>query len=207
MGRVLAARCALAAADDSERLGLTGFFHQAWQLQETDAEQSFAIFTRGRDEARRLNESWWVLFFEHWRLNAMVCYVGDFARALPLGLELMVRFHAPDGQASEWRIWVLMHVFTIYSNIDPLGYQDEIERSLASLDAQIARGSNSERLYLAACSVDYLSSTERWGEAYDVALRSLAMVEQLREPHTRVWHGAWAHYRLCRICLCARANG
>lgn len=185
---------------DSERLRLTDLFHEAWRLQETDPEQSFAIFTRGRDEARRLQEPWWVLFFEHWRLNAITCYIADFARALPLAVELMVVFNASDGRSHEFRMWVLMHCLNIHASIDPRGYRDEIARGFAYLDGQIARGPASERIYLEICSVDHLISTERWGEAYEAALRLLALVDRSPEPHLRVWNGSWALYQICRIC-------
>ena len=188
------------ATGDTERMGLIDLYREGWQLQETHAEQSFALFTRGRNEARRLNEPWWVLFFEHWRLNAITCFAGDYVRALPLALELMVRFNAPDGQSHEFRNWILMHVLAVYTSIDPHGYRDEIERSFAYLDRQIARGPTNERVYLEILWVDYRSSTERWDTAYEVALRLLALVDQSQDHDLRVWHGTWTLFKLCRVC-------
>lgn len=185
---------------DAERLALPGLLHEGFRNQETDPELSFALFTRGRDEAQRLNEPWWVLFFENWRLTALTCYVMDFSRALSLAVQLMVRFNAPDGQAHPDRHTVLDNVLYTYINIDPLGYRDEIERGFAYLDGQIEQEPTSGRFVLNHRRMSYLGTTERWEEAYDLALRSLALVDQAREAHVRTWHGSWALFELCRIC-------
>ena len=118
------------ATGDSERLALTDVYQEAWQLQETDTEQSLALFTRGRNEARRLNEPWWVLFFENLRLETLVGYIEDFARALPLVVELMVQFNAPGGRTHEFRHWVLRNILHTYISIDAFGYRSEIEQRL-----------------------------------------------------------------------------
>ncbi len=187
-------------ARDSERLALADIFRAAGDSKETDTERSFALFTRGRDEARRLNEPWWVLFFENWRLNSLASDAEDFARALPLAVELMVRFNAADGRAHECRESVLENVLYTYTSIDPLGYREEIERSIAYLDGEIARGPNSARLVLYGRWMYYLSATERWEDAYDIALRSLGLGDQSRDSGLRTWFGAWALFELCRIC-------
>ena len=51
-------------AGDRERLELPRLYHEGWACHETDPERSVALCTRGRDEARRLSEPWWELFFE-----------------------------------------------------------------------------------------------------------------------------------------------
>jgi hypothetical protein len=185
---------------DSERLALTALYHQGFGCQENDPESSFTLFTRGRDEAIRLNEPWWVLFFEDWRLTAISSYVMDFARAQPLAMELLVRLNSEQGCAGHQRHSILINVLYTYINVDPIGYRDQIERGFEHLDGQILAGPVSERFVLNHRWISYLSASERWGEAHDLAIRSLALVQEAREAHTRVWHGAWALSLLCRIC-------
>ena len=46
----------------------------------------------------------------------------------------------------------------------------------------------------------YLSETDRWVEAYDLAMRSVALADQSGDANLQNWHGSWALYELCRIC-------
>ena len=135
-------------AGDTERLRLPELYHQAFRLQETDPERSFAMFTQGRDESRRLNEPWWVLFFESSRLTALTSYVMDFTRALPLAVELMVRFNSREGQAHSERLSILGNILYTYTNTDPLGYRDDLECGFLQLDGEITDGPNSRRFVL-----------------------------------------------------------
>ena len=175
-------------------------FHEGGDCHETDPERTFALYTRGRDEARRLNEPWWDLFFESWRLTGLTSHLMDFTRALPLAVELTVRFSSPEGRAhSEW-LNVLTNVLYTYTNVDPFGYRDEIERGFAYMDPEVSRGPVSERFVLNHRWICYLSETERWAEAHDIAMRSVALADQARDALLRNWHGSWALYELCRIC-------
>jgi hypothetical protein len=188
------------SAGDSERLRLIQLADEAFRYRETDPERAFALLTRGRDEATRLDEPWWVLFFEHWRLSALVGDAEDFARALPLAMELMVRISAPACRNHQSRVSILTAVLTTYIGIDPVGFKDEIERGLAHLEGIIPSGPVSERHVLHFRRTEYLAATERWDEAHDLALRALALADQLREPHNRVWWRAWFLFLLCEVC-------
>jgi hypothetical protein len=185
---------------DTERLKLAELHDEAFRYRETDPEHQFELFTRGRDEAQRLNEPWWVLFFERWRLSTLTADLHDFARALPLAMELMVRFNKPDAQAHPERVDILISVLYTYLQIDPIGYRDELERGFAYLDNQISRGPVTERFVLDFRRAEYLSETERWQEAFEQAHRSLALADRSGDFTLRNWHGAWSLFQLCEIC-------
>ncbi|MDB5391737.1 MAG: hypothetical protein JWM11_7383 [Planctomycetaceae bacterium] len=188
------------ATGEVERLQLVELYQEATDCHETDLDRSFALYTRGRDEARRLSEPWWELFFESWRLNSLTSHAMNYARALPLAMELMVLFNAPQGQSHDDRNMVLDNVLYTYINIDPFGYRNEIERGITYLNGLIEQGPAGERFVLNHRQMSYLSATVRWGEAYDLALHTLALVDQVTAEHTRNWHGSWTLYQLCRIC-------
>ncbi len=187
-------------ADDVERLKLTKLYYEASPYRETDPEHAFVLFTRGRDEAQRLNEPWWVLFFEEWRLSTLTADLEDFSRALPLAMELMVRFNSAEGKAHPSQCSILIEVLSTYANIDPLGYRNELEPGFTHLDGQIARGPDSKRFVLHHRWAQYLSDTERWNEAFDLAHRTLALADGCKNAETQIWHGAWTLFYLCRIC-------
>jgi hypothetical protein len=187
-------------AGDKERLELPRLYHESQECQETDPEWSVALFTRARDEARRLNEPWWDLFFESWRLTGLTSHLMDFTRALPLAMELTVRVNSPEGRAhSEW-LNILTNVLYTYTNVDPFGYRDEMERGFAYMDGEVPQGPSSGRSVLHHRWISYLSETERWAEAYDLGVRSVALADRHRDAGLRNWHGSWALYLLCRIC-------
>lgn len=183
---------------DNERIAMAQLVDAGFDCQEHDPERSLKIFTQGRDEARRLDEPWWVLFYESWRLTALTSYIMDFTRALPLAAELMARIQSPEGLAYSDRITVLNEILNTYVNIDAFGYSNEIERALAYLDAESPNGATGDRFVLYFRWRTYLCSIERWDEAYDLAMRSLALADQ--PPNRPIWHGSWTLYQLCRIC-------
>jgi hypothetical protein len=188
-------------AGDRERLALPRLYEDSWACHETDPERSVALLTRGRDEARRLNEPGWDLFFESWRLTALTSHIMDFTRALPLATELLVRFNSQEGRAhAEW-LNALTNVLYAYINVDPFGYCDEIERGFAHMDGEVPQGPSRGRSVLHHRWICYLAETERWAEAYDLAMRSVALADRLEIPSSRNWHGSWALYELCRVCI------
>ena len=185
---------------DQERIALANYYDQGFACQEQDPERSFTLFTKGRDESARLQEPSGVRFFEKWRLTAITSYVMDFSRALPIAIDLMVRYGPESGPASPGRESILINVLYTYLNIDPIGYCDEIERGLAYLDTQVSSSPSQERFVLHHRWMSYLQASERWEEAYDLSIRALAQVEESSRPETRVWHGSWTLAILCRVC-------
>jgi tetratricopeptide (TPR) repeat protein len=187
-------------AADADRLKLANWLYNASSTRETDPEQRFSMLTQGRDEARRLREPWWELFFEDQRLGTLTGDLEDYSRALPLAMELMVRFSGPEGQAHVSRLSVLTETLNTYSNIDPLGYREELERGFAHLDGQITRGPDGARFVLHHRWAEYLMYADRYDEAFELANRTLALADQSGSEETRTWHGAWTYFYLCRIC-------
>ncbi len=104
-------------SSDLVRLALVNLYDRGFNCQENDPEGSFTLFTRGRDEAIRLNEPWWVWFFEDWRLAAISSYVSDFTRAQPLAMELMARLGAEPGRAVAQRNSILTNaLYTLFGS-------------------------------------------------------------------------------------------
>ena len=68
-------------AGDAECLKLVDLYHEAMSYRETEPEYQLALLTRCRDEAQRLGEPWWVLFFGYWRLSTVTADLHDFSRS------------------------------------------------------------------------------------------------------------------------------
>ena len=182
------------AAGDPARLRLLDLYDEAYRYRESHVEHRLTMMTHCRDEALRLDEPWWVLFFEFLRLDTVTSSMHDFARALPLAMDLIVRFNGPEGRVHPFRIGLLTMVLYTYLKIDPLGYRDELERGFEYLDGEISSGPVSERFVLDYRRVEYLSGVERWEEAHELAHCSHALANGC----ANIWHGAWSLFLLCR---------
>jgi hypothetical protein len=187
-------------AGDAERLALANSFQEAGRYRETNPELRLEMLTRGRAEAQRLNEPWWVLLFDAWRLQTLTSDLVDFTRALPLAMELMVTFNRTEHRAHYDRVSVLTDVLCCYVQVDPIGFSDELERGFAHLDDEVTREPAVERFLLDSRRMTYFGETERIQEAYDLALDSLARAERSTDRDLRIWHGAWTLYPLCYFC-------
>lgn len=183
-------------ADDFERLEMVRRFESAFRHRETSPDIKLAMTTECRDEAKRLNEPWWVLYFEGWMLDTMTSDQHDFAKALPVAIELMVRFSSPEGRVHPSYSGILTSVLYTYLSIDPLGYRDELEKGFAYLDGHEAAGPGSNRFVMYYRWTNYLHDIERWKEAYDLAHLYLGKANQ----DGQAWYISWALYLMCRIC-------
>jgi hypothetical protein len=187
-------------AGDSERLEMPRMCEEAFLFRETDPEHMYVLFTRCRDAAKRLDEPWWVLFFESWRLSTLTSDLEDFERALPLAMELMVPFNSPAGQSHAMRMSVLNDVLCTHVSRDPVGFEEELKRGFTYLDGQITQAPSSERLIFLHRRTEYLCATELWDQAYELAHDRLAKIDQSGDPDIQIWHGVWTLWHLCHIC-------
>lgn len=185
---------------DWERLQMVDLHQETFQYRETNPEYRYELLTRVREMAQRLNEPWFVLFFDAERLGTLTSDLHDFARATPVAMDLMVRVSKPDAAAESQRVSVLTDVLYTYVEVDPIGFRDELERGFEYLDVQIARGPVSARFVLDYRRIEYFARAERWNDAYELAHRSLAMADGSGKLNVQTWHGTWRLFILCEIC-------
>src|ERR1700722_9158533 len=65
------------ARGDAERAHLMALHHQAYQLRETEPDQTLALFAEGRRLAQSLHEPWWVLLYDHWLVHGRIHWKDD----------------------------------------------------------------------------------------------------------------------------------
>jgi hypothetical protein len=185
---------------DTQRLRMAATFQDAFRYRETQPEQQLTMLTRCRDEARRLNEPWCVLFFDLWRLSTITADLHDFARALPLAIELLLRVNRPEARDHPCRVEVHTEVLYTYLQVDPVGYREDLERGFAYLDEQVPPGPVSQRFVLLYRWTEYLRETERWEEAHDFVQRFFELVDGSGPRETTAWWRCWVYFLLCEIC-------
>jgi hypothetical protein len=184
---------------DVERLKLADQFHDTFRYRETNPEFQFELLTRLRDESRKLNEPWWVLFFEEWRLAALTADLHDFVRGHELAMELMVRFSGAEGRAHPMSVSAYTSVLYTYTQVDPVGHKDTLQKGFSYLDQQIAMEPVNQRFVLFYRWTDFLCELNQWPEAYEKAQEFLAMVDRGTKEDS-IWWRCWVLFLLCQIC-------
>ncbi len=190
-------RCAeIVKSGDSARIAMVRRYNQAWQYRETDPEIRLDLVTQCRDDAKLFNEWWWEIFFGKERLGALTSDLHDFSRALPVAMELMVRLNTTEGRTHSQYSAILIEVLYTYFEIDPFGFQEEIERGFAYLQEHIGKNRVDERFVLNYRRAHYLLNIERLSDAYELAHQMLAIANERDND----WFSAWYLFHLCRIC-------
>jgi hypothetical protein len=132
-------------ARDRERLRMLAYHHEGFAYQETDPERAVALFTQGRNLAERLGEPWWVLFYDVWRVQAIIAYMKDFRNVLDLAVGTALEMRKPAFAGHPWRFAIFNHLLRIYTEIDPRGHAPAIRDALHYLDQEIPAGPSEDR--------------------------------------------------------------
>jgi hypothetical protein len=189
-------RAEFARAGDEERMRLANLHDEGFRCQETNPEESVALFTLGRQVAEQLAEPWWVFFYDVWRTLAMTGYVEDYARGLDLAINCVLQARKPQFADHAWRVAAFNTLLGCYLEIDPEGYAGEIQRTLDYLDTLIPPGPHDDRLVMLGRRRFFLAGLERWNEARAVALEQLALCDGDTD-HDDNWYGLSPASFLC----------
>jgi hypothetical protein len=181
---------------DRERIAMIEAFEEASPLMRKDPDQALALMDQAHAIARRLNENWWMRFFEHWRLQMLLHYKRDYQAALELAIRAAVEVRKPGYEQFPQRICLHEDLITAYAGIDPIGNQQRIQQALDYMQGEV-----SPRMQCRSClqglRVQFQTELGRLDHALDQALESglEALAINQHEPH----HLMWAYNHLCEI--------
>jgi hypothetical protein len=192
-------------AGDVERMRLTVLHSEGFACQETDPDRTLALFSEGRHLAQRLGEPWFVLFYDVWRVIALLSYKHDFRNVLDLAIQSALEMRKPANALHAWRFAAFNNLVNAYAGIDPEGYDEPIRQALAYLEAEIPPGSNDDRYVMLTHKRRFLADAGRIDEAYRVAEEQLALADTDPNRHNAEWYTIAAHDHLCALC-CARGD-
>jgi hypothetical protein len=185
---------------DAERLRLTYPHSDGFACQETDPDRALAILTEGRQLAQRLNEPWFVLFYDVWRVIALLSYKHDFRNALDLAIQCALEMRKPANAQHAWRFAAFNNLVNAYAGIDPVGYDEPIRQALAYLEAEIPPGPNDDRYVMLNYKRRFLADSDRPDEAYRVAHEQLALADSDPNRHNAHWYTIAVHNHLYGLC-------
>src|SRR5947209_12615953 len=137
------------SAGDGERLRLSRLHTEAYSHRQTAPDRMMALLEEGRRLARRLDEPWWVLFFDHWMLETLIYYKDDYRDVIERGIRATLELRKPGFEKYPLRFGIWCNLVAAYLCVDPRGHAPAIREALAYLGTQ-ARGEGGDRYLLQA---------------------------------------------------------
>jgi hypothetical protein len=185
------------AAGDEERLRMASLHDDGFELQETDPDGALAAFTEGRNLAEQLAEPWWILFYDVWRVIALLGYRNDFRNVLDLAVHCALQVRKPEFANHPWRFAAYNNLIAAYVGIDPEGYAGPIRQALDYLEGELPPGPNDDRYVMLGEKRHFFMATEQLAEAHHVAMTHLALVDVDDDPSNVGWYSVSVNADLC----------
>jgi hypothetical protein len=158
---------------------------------EGDFDRGIAYLQRGRALAEHLDEYWWMILFDHWRLQ-ILRRKGDFPQARELIMHLVAEVRKPRYDGLPLRICIHEDLIQLCMDTDPLGYTLRIEQAMRAMEASVVPGTTCA-LCLWGLRVDFAKALHRW-EAMEMGVNVLLRLNA-DDPHSL----AVDYTNLCRL--------
>ncbi len=146
---------------------------EALVVMDADPDQMLSMLEQAQAMARQLNEPWWELFCEHWKLQALLFRKRDYRAALPAAVKATVETRKPAYAHFPQRICLHEDLINAYVGIDPLGNEAAIENALSYMTQEINPELECWHC-LHSLRVEFQIGRGRWNEALAEGLRYLA---------------------------------
>jgi hypothetical protein len=189
-------------AGDTERAFLADGWNRAFKYRETDPDQAIQVLYEARQLAEQLEEPWWVMVADHWRLSAMMHFKKDFRQVVELAVRNAVAAARPENAAFPGRLMIYSDLAAAYSGVDPEGYADEVRQALAYLDAELPREPNSDRYLMHGIEREFHMCVGEPDAARAAVSRTMELAgrdpRQRRAVHFAVFNFSalcWLNYR------------
>lgn len=159
------------ANNDRERLDILRHYHEGYHLRERDPDRAFELFSTARQRALDLDELWLALFFDEWRVTALLHFKRDHRTVLDLAVASALEARKPQYQEYPGRLGVFDNLISAYIGIDPAGHEDAVCQAMDYLDKELPDEPDSHRYLLlarrriCALELDRFQEANTWVEA------------------------------------------
>ena len=109
---------------DVQRQQLAILWERSVELSYERPDQKLAILDQAGALARKLNEPYWDLFFDHWKIETLLYEKHQPAAALKLAARAAFEVRKPIYDAFAYRPQITLSLTACYLKIDPIGYED-----------------------------------------------------------------------------------
>jgi hypothetical protein len=186
------------ASGDFERARMAGLHSDAYEFRQTDPDRMLAILDEGRHLAVAFREPWWVLFFDHWRLETFIYYKDDYREVIDLAVKATLELRKPTFEGYPLRFAIWCNLVAAYLCVDPRGHETAIRAAIEYLQTQVP-GEGGECYLLQARRHWFAYELGRYDEAEALAMEELAMCDSDPDHYTGSHHEVDTYKALCWI--------
>ena len=115
--------------DDFERQQLAILWERSVELSYERPDEKLAILDQAGALARRLNEPYWELFFDHWKIEVLLYEKHRPAAALKLAARAAFEVRKPLYDAFSYRPQITLSLTACYLKTDPIGYEKPLREA------------------------------------------------------------------------------
>jgi hypothetical protein len=185
---------------DQQRLRLLPIFENASQFATKDPDVMLGLLAEGRALSDQLNEPWWVLFFDHWRLQALLHFTYDYRQVLDLAVRATLEARQPKYVLMPQRLCLHEDLIFAYVGTDPAGHAERIEQALDYMQLEV--GPDLECRYCVHnCCSEFALQRGRLDEAEAACIRLLALTDAEPDRSTAQHHAVDAYSDLCAVAF------
>jgi hypothetical protein len=185
---------------DPDRLRMARVHNEAYSYRQTDPDRMLAVLDEGRRLAVALAEPWWVVFFDHWRLETFIYYKDDYRGVIDLAVRLTLELRKPAYEGFPLRFGAWCNLVAAYLCVDPYGHRRAIQEAIDYLIRQ-GEAEGGDRYLLQARRHWFAYEVGELEEAHRLALEELAMADADPDRHTARHHEVDTYKALCWIAF------
>ena len=123
---------------DAPRMQLAILWEQSVALSYEAPDRKLAIYEQARALAERLREPFWVLFFDHWKIEVLLYEKHRPQEALKLAAQAAFEVRKPIYDAFLYRPQITLSLTACYLKLDPIGYEKPLREAFEYARAQCA---------------------------------------------------------------------
>jgi hypothetical protein len=158
------------------------------------------LLAEGRALAEQLREPWWVLFFDHWRLQALLHFKYDYRDVMDLAVQATLEARKPQYAQLPQRVCLHEDLIYAYVGTDPEGHADRISQALDYMQQHIGPDLDC-RYCVQGCCAQFALQRGRLDEAQVASLKMLAMTDEERSRATADHYALDAYADLCAVAF------
>lgn len=186
-----------------ERLRLAQLHHLAFQVRETDPDQALALIHEGQHLAQKLREPWWRLFYDHYRVHALLHFKQDYRDVLDLAIANALTTRQPVYQHFPFRLLIQDDLIAAYLGIDPPGYAEPILLALQEWTPEVPPETESGYLLIGR-RIQLALELEQVDEAARLLTQAMNMADNDRGRRRARHFSVFLLADACEIAWCRK---
>jgi hypothetical protein len=185
---------------DRDRLRLLQIHEDASRFAKTDPDVMLGLLAEGKALAQQLEEPWWVLFFDHWRLQALLHFKYDYREVMDLAVQATLEARKPQYAELPQRVCLHEDLIYAYVGTDPEGHAERIGQALEYMGQHVGPDLDC-RFCVQGCRAQFALQRGRLDEAQAAALQMLAMTDAEPGRATADHYALDAFADLCAVAF------